>query len=85
MAVHLSLEVGGKQFKPQLTEMESLYGLRQSRDFMVVFPALDESGKPVLTGDFHFVFSDDIFLTGIHKFRFRLSDIQHVPPLKIDL
>ncbi len=73
----ISLEVDGIEIQPTLTQMESLYGLKKTRDIVVVFNKEDIQPN----ADIKFVFKDKMFNTGINKFKFDKNDIAAIPTL----
>lgn len=83
MKQYVQLKVGDKTFAPELAQMESTYGLEQSRKIVFVFNAIDEEGNKILTGDdAQFVYTDELFNTGINKFKFNVDAIEALPVLK---
>ncbi|MBQ21652.1 MAG: hypothetical protein CMD31_12930 [Flavobacteriales bacterium] len=79
MMQHVKLQVGNEAYSPELYQMESTYGLEQSRKFLFVFKAKDEKSNTILKDDFQFVYADELFNTGINKFQFKHSDVNAIP------
>lgn len=82
MSEYISLKIKDKEYKPDLTQMESINSLEQSKNIIVVFKAIDEVGKKITTDDLVFIYNDELFLTGINKFKFKKNDILDLPELK---
>ena len=82
MGSMVKLKIGKKELVPEIAQMERTYGLRKSSDLLFVF----NSSDLILNEDekIDFVFSDELFFTGITKFRFDRDDILNTPPLRID-
>jgi hypothetical protein len=81
MGSYLKLKIKEKEYSPELVQLETINGPERSKNFIVVFKALDESGKKMMTDDLYFVYEDELFYTGTSKFKFRLSDIESLPQL----
>jgi len=79
MKQYVNLSINGKEYYPELAQMESTYGLEQNRKILFVFKAIDEEGNKILNNDFQFVYADELFNTGINKFKFKLDDINKMP------
>ena len=75
MMQYVKLQVNNEEYSPELYQMESTYGLEQSRKFLFVFKAKDEKSNTILKDDFQFVYADEMFNTGINKFQFKHSDV----------
>ena len=69
------LKVGEEIIKPDLAQMESLYGLEKKRDILFVFNT--QKLKP--NEDIQFVYKDKLFNTGINIFRFQNKDLAALP------
>jgi len=82
MKQYIQLKVADKIYWPELAQMESTYGLEQSRKMLFVFKAVDESGNRILTEDAQFVYTDELFNTGINKFKFKIADVEALPEFK---
>lgn len=82
MAEYITLTIKDKEYKPDLAQMENINGPEQSRNIILVFKAKDENNKEVMTDDMYFTFNDELFATGINKFKFQMDDILSVPKLK---
>mgnify|MGYP003626904035 CR=1 FL=1 len=79
MMQYVKLQVNNEEYSPELYQMESTYGLEQSRKFLFVFKAKDEKSNTILKDDFQFVYADEMFNTGINKFQFKHSDVNAIP------
>jgi hypothetical protein len=79
MKDYLTLTVGDKEIYADLAQMESTYGLEKDRKIVLVFQHKDEQGKSILTGDLTVTYKDEIFYTGINKFKFSMADINAIP------
>lgn len=77
---YIELRLGEQKIEPILVELENTYGLTQHRNVNIVF-AID---NPIMDSysTIDFVFSDEIFKTGIHHFVFDRNNIDHIPTLK---
>ena len=73
---YVSLKDGEKEVKPLLHTLENTYGTTEGRSLYLVFENV-ASDAPALD----FVFSDEVFGTGISHFRFRKSDLEQAPPI----
>ena len=82
MAQYVNLKINNKEYVPELMQMESTYGLEQNRKILFVFKAVDKEGNKILTDDAQFVYSDELFNTGINKFKFNINDINSLPEFK---
>ena len=82
MTQYVTLKINEKEYTPALTQMESVNGLAQERNILFVFNALDEQGKEILKNDAQFVYNDELFYTGINKFKFKMDKINNVPEFK---
>ena len=82
MGSMVKLKTGKSELVPEIAQLERTYGLRKSSDLLFVFNTADLkwSGNE----NFDFVFSDELFFTGITKFRFDINDISKIPLLRID-
>lgn len=79
---YVTLTVGDKEITADLAQMESTYGLEKDRKIIFVFQNKDEQGKTILTDDITFSYKDEIFYTGINKFKFKIDDINSLPEFK---
>lgn len=70
---YIKLETEGEQIIPELTQMESIYGLENKRDILLVF------NKKEIKDNIKIVYKDEIFGTGTHKFLFQKADLSAVP------
>jgi hypothetical protein len=66
----------GKEYTPSLVHMENINALEKHRNVLVVF-----NTKDYLKNNFSFIFSDELFNTGINKFYFKASDINGIPKI----
>ncbi len=66
----------GNEFKPSIVHMENINALEKYRNVIVVF----DTGN-YLADNFSFIFSDELFNTGINKFYFKASDINGIPKI----
>ena len=82
MKENVTLTVGDKVVNTELAQMESTYGLEKDRKIIFVFQNKDEKGQSILTEDITFTYKDEIFYTGINKFKFRIDDINSLPEFK---
>lgn len=81
MRTYIKLKIKDKTYSPDLVQLESLNGPEPSRNFIVVFKAMDETGKKITVDDLYFIYTDEMFYTGTSKFRFKQSDITALPQL----
>lgn len=81
MKDYVTLTVGGKEISADMAQMESTYGLEKDRKIVFVFQNKDEQGHSLLTDDLTFTYKDEIFFTGINKFKFNIKDINSIPEL----
>ena len=79
MTQYVKLQVNNEAYSPELYQMESTYGLEQSRKFLFVFKAKDGKSNRILNSDVQFVYADEMFNTGINKFKFNSSDVNTIP------
>lgn len=70
---YIKLETEGKSLPPELTQMESIYGLENKRNILLVF------NKKEIIDNVRIVYKDEIFGTGTHKFLFLKEDLLAVP------
>jgi len=77
-----ALTSGGKLYTPVLTKMENVNALEKSRDFIVVFNSTLNSPNDITKNDMIFIYTDDLFHTGVHKFQFNTEDIKKLPKFK---
>jgi hypothetical protein len=82
MKDYITLKIGDKEYKPDLTQMESINSPERSKSIIVVFKSVDEAGKSIVTDDLVFIYNDELFFTGINKFKFLRSDLVDLPELK---
>lgn len=66
-----SLEYKGERIYPSLFHLENDYGMSKGRGMDIVFPITE---KYNLNDEFTLIFDDEIFLTGINKFKFKIKD-----------
>ena len=69
----ITLETEQKKIIPELTQMESVYGLVNKRNILLVF------NKKKIIDDIRIIYKDEIFGTGTHKFLFKKKDLLAVP------
>jgi hypothetical protein len=81
MKDYIRLTIKDKEYEPDMVQMESINSLEPHKSFVVVFRALDEQGKKIVTDDLLFSFDDELFNTGVSKFKFKINDIASVPAL----
>lgn len=81
MKDYVTLTAGGIEYSADLAQMESTYGLEKDRKILFVFQNKDEQGNTLLTDDLTFTYKDEIFFTGINKFKFNIKDINSIPEL----
>lgn len=81
MKEYISLVVGDKEYKPDLIQLESINSLEQSKNIIVVFNTVDKAGVNIMQDDLVFIYNDELFLTGVNKFKFKKSDLVHIPGL----
>jgi hypothetical protein len=77
-----SLSSEGKLHSPTITRMENLNALEKSRNFIVVFSSAFNSDQDLRKKDMTFIYTDDLFNTGVHKFQFATEDIKRIPTFK---
>ncbi len=82
MKEYVTLSFEGKEITADLAQMESTYGLEKDRKIIFVFQNKDEQGNSILTQDITFTYKDEIFYTGINKFKFSIDDINDLPEFK---
>lgn len=66
----------GKEYTPGIVHLENINALEKHRNVVVVFNTRD-----YLKTNFSFIFSDELFNTGINKFYFKASDINGIPKI----
>jgi hypothetical protein len=81
MKDYLEIEVDGKNISPSIANLENIYGLKNSRKVIVVFPV--EIKKMTRGKELKFTYSDEIYSTGVNHFEFQSDDILDVPQIKI--
>lgn len=69
----IALETEETEVVPELTQMESIYGLENKRNIILVF------NKKEIKDDIKIVYKDELFRTGTHKFLFKKADLLAVP------
>lgn len=70
---YVKLESEDEEIQPELTQMESTYGLEKKRNILLVF------NKKDIQDDTKIVYKDEIFGTGTHRFLFKEEDLTSVP------
>jgi len=66
----ISVEYGGMSIQPSLFNLENDYGISPGRGANVVFSVGDSI---INKGDFTIVFDDEIFYTGVNKFKYSIN------------
>ncbi len=83
MGPSISLTCGNKSYSPELTQLERLFGLRNSADIQVVFnlnkDSLLKSGNNI-----DIEYSDAIFNTGLSKFSFPAEALRQAPGIDFE-
>ncbi|MDQ3192393.1 MAG: hypothetical protein M3Q58_12440 [Bacteroidota bacterium] len=80
MGTMVKMRSDGKEYIPEIAQLERNFGIRKSTDILFVFN-IPLSNLYDQT-DYEFVFSDEVFNTGINKFKFLSKDIKNIPKLK---
>ncbi len=70
---YITLETEETEIIPELTQMESIYGLENKRNIILVF------NKNEIKDDIKIVYKDELFGTGTHKFLFKKEDLLSIP------
>lgn len=70
---YIKLETEKEEFQPELTQMESTYGLEKKRNIVLVF------NRKNIQDDTKIVYKDEIFGTGTHRFLFKKEDLTSIP------
>ena len=70
---YIKLETEGEEIRPELSQMESTYGLEKKRNIILVF------NKNEIKDNIRIIYKDEIFGTGTHKFLFQQDDLLAVP------
>ena len=74
----IKLKTGNKEYKPVLTSFEDTYGLKPGRDVICVFvPANKNEDEFYRSEKLDFVFTDEIFNSGINHFVFNRKAINN--------
>lgn len=76
----IKLISGEEEIYPEIAQAERLYGLRNSVDILLVFNA---DNTKINNESVELMYSDEIFNTGISKYKFKLKDINSIPELAI--
>ncbi len=76
---YIHIEVNGKEIYPALASLDNIYGLKNERSIYVLFT--DEDGEINKADHYAFVYDDQIFNTGISKFKYLSSDIKSIPEI----
>ncbi len=80
MTNFIYLEYNNTKIAPKLALMENSYGLENKRAIMVSFEVDDNTKNVFLKKHtYKFVYSDQLFNTGINKFTFNKEDINDLP------
>lgn len=77
MKEFVTLEINGEQYKPELTQMETINTLEPSKNIIVVFNSNQIKNSEELV----FTYNDELFYTGVNKFKFKIKDFKNVPGL----
>lgn len=81
LKTQIRLEGGGKQYHPDLAQLEELFGLQNKRNILLVFNLSEEEQGALFNQDFSVQYEDEIFHTGINQFLFRKAAIQNIPTI----
>lgn len=81
---NVNIQMGNSLYKPVLSSMENVHGLKPSRDITFVFtPSLLNESDLFVPEQIDFIFNDELFATGISHFTFKRKDIEKIPQLTI--
>lgn len=78
----LFLHIGNEVFAPISTSFENTYGLKNSRDVLILFKT--NNRKKADPNDFKIEFKDSWFGTGTNYFRFSSNDLMKFPKLRMN-
>ncbi len=67
--------------EPVFCEMENVYDLSFHRKFNVVFSPIEDKDELKNTEEFTLVYNDELFNTGISKFKFSKDNINKIPSI----
>jgi hypothetical protein len=81
MKEFLELEIEGKTLSPTIANLENIYGLKNSRKIIIVFPVEIEKIKK--GKNLKFTYVDEIYATGVNNFEFLSDDLVNVPSIKL--
>ena len=82
MGNYFSLTFDGIELKPAFCEMENVYGLTPDRKFNVVFTPQENKNEIILASDMTLTYKDELFNSGLSKFKFFKEDIENVPEIQ---
>ncbi len=82
---YISLKTENGLYQPVLTNMENTYGLKKSRNILLVFAPNDPEDSTNLMNatSYDLVYDDALFDLGINHFAFKREDIDNIPKLNI--
>jgi hypothetical protein len=84
MEEYVTLQAGDEKFRPVLSAMENVYGLKASRDILFVFVPKDISDHSMTNSDkLDFLYEDGLFDLGDNHFVFLKKDIEKIPVLDL--
>ncbi len=76
----ISMKIGKSEYKPSFSQLENNYGLKNQRTLMVVFNVNSNiSNEFMKNNDIQFIYNDDLFNTGISKFKFLKDQLEELP------
>jgi hypothetical protein len=76
---YVNLETEKGKYKPVIANLENIYGLVNERKIMFVFPRVNSTEDLTNSKELDFVFTDEIYNTGINHFVFTQEQIKKVP------
>jgi hypothetical protein len=79
MARYVTLNIDGRKIRPVLATMDSDYGMSSARNIVLVFSDGIDGKAIERASNLDFIFSDEIFETGISHFPFSGDDIRNRP------
>lgn len=83
MEDRIVLKVGEDEYKPVLSTLENTYGLKNSRNIILVFAPSKNKDELNQKQDMDLVYTDDLFGMGILHFGFLAKDLASAPQIKI--
>lgn len=81
MQDYITLKINEKEYKPILSTMENVYELSKERSIYLVFAPDKDDKNFEKVEKLDFVFSDEMFNTGINHFIFQKKNIDAIPRL----